>query len=152
MLLIEAAPVTTLLGDSEVIKALIGGVATIVVAALGLYGVIRQANKPSRTKPPVGETAPNALEQFNGTQNEFMALVIADNRTMREELGGLRTTVDSIKTHQETFLGAVRRYLMKLATAWGHDSPMPWPDDNDFHILEDTLPVRGKGNIERKES
>lgn len=137
--------------DPEVIKAIIGAMATVAVAALGLYGVIRQASKPSKTKPPVGEGTGPALEQFNGTQNEFMALVVADNKDLRSQMGELKSAVDSIKEHQETFLGAVRRYLMKLASAWGQPGPMPWPDDNDFHILEDTLPTR-RSNLERKDS
>ena len=140
------------LADVEVLKAVIGGLATVIVAALGLYGVIRSASKPSRTKPPEGGEPGKVLETFNGTQNEFMALVIADNKTMREKLGQLEGTVESIKNHQENFLGAVRRYLMKLATAWSQPDPMPWPDDNDFHILEDTLPTRPGGGITRKES
>lgn len=145
--------------DPEVFKALIGALATVIVAALGLYGVIRSAKKPSATKPPEGNTGP-ALEQFNGTQNEFMALVVADNRILREgqeaqkaEMAILKESVESIKLHNETFFGAVRRYILKLATAWGEPGPMPWPDDNDFHILEDTLPGRSAGKtIARKEN
>lgn len=145
--------------DPEVFKALIGAFATIIVAALGLYGVIRSAKKPSVTKPPEGNTGP-ALEQFNGTQNEFMALVVADNRILREgqeaqkaEMAILKENVESIKIHNETFFGAVRRYILKLAVAWGTPGPMPWPDDNDFHILEDTLPGRpAGGTVARKES
>lgn len=140
------------LADVEVLKAVIGAVATIAVAALGLYGVIRSSKKPSSTKPPEGSTGP-ALEQFNGTQNEFMALVVADNRDLREQMVQLKTSVESIKEHNETFFGAVRRCILKLAVAWGQPGPMPWPDDNDFHILEDTLPGdRLGGTIARKES
>ena len=143
--------------DIEVLKAIIGAVATITVAALGLYGVIKSAQKPSKTKPPEGNTE-GKLETFSGTQNEFMALVVADNRNLRNEMGQLTSKVEAalgelaeVKRHSETFLGAVRRYLMKLAVAWGQPGPMPWPDDNDFHILEDTLPNRSR-DIERKDS
>jgi hypothetical protein len=143
--------------DIEVLKALIGAIATIAVAALGLYGVIKSANKPSKTKPPEGNTE-GKLETFSGTQNEFMALVVADNKSLRDGQTELARKVEQaldelaeVKKHSETFLGAVRRYLMKLATAWGTTGPMPWPDDNDFHILEDTLPNRSR-NIERKDS
>lgn len=149
MLLLEAAPISSLLGDSEVVKALIGGLATILVAALGLYGVIRQASKPSRTKPPT-TTGPQTLQTFSGTQNEFMALVIADNKTLRENQEGqnrvmeeLKETVGEIKEHQDKFVAAVQRYLIRLAAAWGHESTMPWPEEDDFHLLEDTLPIRG---------
>lgn len=141
----EAAPAV----DVEITKAVVAGLATIIVAGLSLLGIMYQARKPSKTKPPVGETGP-ALETFNGTQNEFMALVVADNKDLRQQMGELKTIVTEVKEHQENFLGAVRRYLMKLASAWGQPGPMPWPDDNDFHILEDTLPNRG-GTITRRD-
>jgi hypothetical protein len=152
-----ADPGSNPFGDVEVLKAVIGALATVAVAALGLYGVIKSAQKPSRTKPPEGNTS-GALENFNGTQNEFMALVVSDNKSLRDGQTELTRKVEQaleelaeVKRHSETFLGAVRRYLMKLATAWGNPGPMPWPDDNDFHILEDTLPNRSR-DIERKDS
>jgi len=132
--------------SDEIIKAIIASLGTVTVAAIVLVGTFISSQKPSKSKPPTGDTRP--LAEFNGTQNEFMALVIRDNTDLREQLGGqidtldeLKRTVDSIKTHQETFMGAVRRYLMKLATAWAGPTPMPWPDDADFHILEETLPA-----------
>ena len=129
--------------NAEILKAVIATLGTIAVAGLGLWGVILSSRKPSKDKPP---TSSNGLEGFNGTQNEFMALVIADNKDLRTQMGDLRGTVNDIKDHQENFLGAVRRYLMKLATAWRGPEPMPWPDDADFHILEETLPSRPAGS------
>lgn len=131
----------------EVAKAVIAALATLGVAILGVVGVVISSRKPSKDKPPAIDNAGHKLDQFNGTQNEFMALVISDNKTQREELAELRLAVESIKKHQDTFLGAVRRYLIKLAHAWGTtDEPMPWPDDPDFQILEETLP---KWRVER---
>lgn len=124
----------------EIAKAMLAALATLGVAGLGLVGVVISSKKTSKDKPPV-TTDGHRLDHFNGTQNEFMALVIADNKSQREKLEKLESTVESIKLHQDTFLGAVRRYLMKLAEAWGTvEGPMPWPDETDFHILEDTLP------------
>lgn len=142
----------------EIIKAIIASVGTIVVAALVLTGTILSSRKPSKDKAPTGDVKP--LAEFNGTQNEFMALVIQDNTDLRRQLGDysgsleeLKETVNSIKTHQEGFLAAVRRYLMKLATAWAGPDPMPWPDDADFHILEETLPKQSvKGLTNNKET
>lgn len=128
--------------SEEIVKAIIASVATIAVAGLGLYGVVLSSRKPSKDKPP---TTSEGLEGFSGTQNEFMSLVIRDNSDLREQLKEVRTDVAQIKDHQENFLGAVRRYLMKLATAWRGPEPMPWPDDADFHILEETLPSRPAG-------
>ena len=148
----------------DVVKAVVAALATLGVAALGLIGVIYSARKPSKDKPPVGNTG-KALQEFNGTQNEFMALVIADNGDLRRQqaemnmkLEGLNDhlarqneEIAAVKRHSETFLGAVRRYLMKLATAWTGADPMPWPDEEDFHILEDTLPHKRPGTIIRRE-
>jgi len=150
--------------DVEIVKAVIAGLATVIVAVVGVIGVIVQARKPSKDKPPVGDTG-KALDEFNGTQNEFMSLVIADNSTLRsqmkdtndklEKMGTQLSTFQrellDVKQRSENFLGAVRRYLMKLATAWTGTEPMPWPDEEDFHILEDTLPHKRSGTITRRE-
>jgi len=130
----------------DIAKAILAAMATVTVAGLGLLGVVISSRKPSKDKPPFIDDAGRKLDQFNGTQNEFMALVISDNKTQRQELSELRQAVESIKAHQDTFLGAVRRYLMKLAAAWDTSAgPMPWPDETDFQILEETLPKwRGK--------
>lgn len=136
----------------EVFKAAVGALATVVVGALAFLGVWLSSKRPSSTKPPTGDTG-KALAEFNGTQNEFMAIVLADNGNLRKDMQEVKAEIRAIKEHQDTFLGAVRRYLMKLASAWGPDSPMPWPDDPDFHILEDTLPNRPDGRITaRKDS
>jgi hypothetical protein len=135
--------------SEEVIKAIIGVIGTLGVAAIGLAGVVISSRRPSKDKPPVGESKP--LSEFNGTQNEFMALVIKDNSELREQLRQVIERVDSMQRHQDGFLGAVRRYLMKLATAWVGPDPMPWPDDADYHILEETLPGRSAGVTESKE-
>jgi len=136
----------------ELLKALVATGGTIGVAIIGLLGVMYSSKKPSKTKPPTGDTG-KALEHFTGTQNEFMSLVIADNKALRESMKSMEEKiaqavddVSSVKHHQETFLGAVRRYLMKLATAWSGPHPMPWPDDEDLLILEQTLPDLGSEN------
>ena len=129
--------------SEELVKAIIGALATVTVAAFALYGVIRQSRKPDTSKTPVTGNTGEALDTFSGTQNEFMALVIADNKSLRTDLATLTTSVQEIKTHQETFVTAVRRYLIKLAASWGREATMPWPDDLDFHILEETLPNTG---------
>lgn len=136
--------------SEEIIKALLATVATLIVGAMTLAGVILSSRKPSTTKPPKSTN----LQEFNGTQNQFMALVIADNADLRKrmeeqreistnqeiKLNEVALALDGIKVHQNNFLAAVRRYLMKLASAWVGPDPMPWPDDVDFHILEETLP------------
>lgn len=144
----------------EIFKAIAGAIATILAAVLAVTGVIYAASRPSKIKPPVPQGGLPA--EFNGTQNEFMALVVADNRDLREGqerqnkvladqnrvIDELKAMVESIKDHQDQFLFAVRRYLMKLASEWPGPEKMPWPDEEDFHILEDTLPSR---KVDRKE-
>lgn len=141
----------------EIAKAIIAVIGTLGVAGLAFMGVVYQSRKPSKTKLPVGDTT-TALERFDGNQNEFMTLVIADNRSLRNDINDLNDKFDKIseeledvRRNSETFVTAVRRYLYKLASAWGQGGPMPWPDDNDFHILEDALPNR-TGIIERKDN
>lgn len=124
----------------EIIKAVVAALATVITALFVLLGVIYQTRKPSTTKPPVVGDTGKALEQFNGTQNEFMALVIADNKGLRTELETVKSMVTEIKTHQDNFINAVKRYLVKLAASWPGPEHMPWPDDEDFPILEDMLP------------
>lgn len=131
--------------SEEIVKAALASLATVLVAGFVLLGTIISSKKPSKDKPPTGA---GHLSEFSGTQNEFMALVVRDNKELRDRqavldelMQELKLTVDSIKVHQETFMGAVRRYLMKLATAWAGPGAMPWPDDADFHILEETLPA-----------
>ena len=126
----------------EITKAILASLATVAVAALGLVGVVLSSKKTSKDKlPVVRDDAGNRLDTFNGTQNEFMALVIADNKTQREELAELRLAVEAIRKHQDRFLGAIRRYLIKLASAWDTSGgPMPWPDEQDFQTLEEILP------------
>jgi hypothetical protein len=128
----------------EVLKAAIAAAATISTALLVYLGVVYQARKPSTTKPPVGNTG-KALEEFNGTQNEFMALVVADNKDLRDQITEVKDMVTELKQHQDNFLSAVRRYLTKIYLAWGRTATMPWPDDEDFLILEDTLPTPRDG-------
>lgn len=124
----------------DLLKAIVAAAATIIVGVLAFLGVYSQSRKPSTTKPPVNGDTGKALEAFNGTQNEFMAIVIADNKSLRADLTEVKNEVRGIKDNQESVLGAVRRYLLKIAMTWGLETHMPWPDDPDFHILEDTLP------------
>lgn len=143
----------------EIIKAVAAALATVLTAVFVFLGVVYSSRKTSNTKKPVAENPDTgkALTEFNGTQNEFMALVIADNAALRagqnrqdqvlkeqnQTIDELKDMVESIKLHQDNFLSAVRRYLEKIALAWKVSDTMPWPDEEDFHILEDTLPIKG---------
>lgn len=146
----------------EIFKAVAGAIATILAAVLAVAGVIYAARRPSKQKEPPTDHRGYPLENFQGTQNEFMALVVQDNRSLRDGqeklndvldeqnrvIDELKAMVESIKQHQDSFLFAVRRYLMKLASEWPGPEKMPWPDEEDFHLLEDTLPNR---KVHRKE-
>jgi hypothetical protein len=124
---------------------------------IGVLGAAWLASRASRSRPRPPATpeqpvvAPSPLAAFSGTQNEFMALVIADNEAIRSEVAGLRSEVAGLRQDLEearsshgAFERAVRRYLELLATAWVGPEPMPWPANDDLGILERTLPRRSR--------
>lgn len=85
----------------------------------------------------------SVLSSYTGDQNDFIRLVIHDSKDIHERLAQLDEVVDRMKKERHQFLGAVGRYISKLSLAWGNpnNSKMPYPDENDFSLLEETLPV-----------
>lgn len=132
----------------------------VVPAALTLLGVSVTdlfaflASRARKTPPaPVDEpkVPPSPLASFSGTQNEFMALVIADNAAIRAELAGVRVEVEGLRTELQearslhgAFERAVRRYLELLASVWAGPEPMPWPESDDLAVLDRALPRQGR--------
>lgn len=117
------------------------------------------ASRARKSPPALAEepkVAPSPLASFSGTQNEFMALVIADNAAIRSELAtvrleveGLRGELQEARTIHGAFERAVRRYLELLAGIWPGPDPMPWPESDDLAVLERTLPRYGRGRNAR---
>lgn len=121
------------------------------VAITALFAFL--ASRARKSPPVVDEpkAPPSPLANFSGTQNEFMALVIADNAAIRAELAGVRVEVEGLRTELQearslhgAFERAVRRYLELLASQWPGPDPMPWPESDDLAVLERTLPRYGR--------
>jgi hypothetical protein len=122
----------------------------VVIAALFAF----LASRARKTPPPASDepkAPPSPLASFSGTQNEFMALVIADNTAIRTELGLVKQDVarlsnelDAARSSHGAFERAVRRYLELLASAWIGPDPMPWPESDDLAVLDRALPRQGR--------
>lgn len=147
--------------EAQTINTLITVLGTIAVAVVGgTFAILQARRKKPEIVDPEPAGAPSPLANFSGTQNEFMALVIRDNEVLREEIRRLAARTEEAvataeaarKAARETqdlhteFQRAVRRYLEDLAAAWTGPVPMPYPNENDFGLLEHTLPrLRRRG-------
>ena len=121
---------------------------SVLVAAITVTGAVLQSRAKVSRASEAGDTpavTPSPLANFSGTQNEFMALVIADNADLREKIGAIEITVDNMRTEHNQFKRAVRTYLEDLAAAWPGPAKMPWPNEADLRILEHTLPRFTRG-------
>ncbi|MBY0397390.1 MAG: hypothetical protein K2X91_13125, partial [Thermoleophilia bacterium] len=138
------------------VPAVLTLVGVAITALFAFLASRARKNPPAIVDEP--KVAPSPLANFSGTQNEFMALVIADNAAIRSELGDVKREVESLRTELQearsihgAFERAVRRYLELLAGVWPGPDPMPWPDSDDIAVLERTLPRWGRGrNGQRK--
>ena len=94
----------------------------------------------------------SVLATYTGDQNEFIRLVIHDSKDIHERLAQLDEVVDRMKKERHQFLGAVGRYISKLSQVWGstNELKMPYPDDADFTLLEETLPANWRRNSTNK--
>ena len=137
------------LDPNIVLPALLTLVGVSITALFAFLASRARKSPPAVDEPKV---APSPLANFSGTQNEFMALVIADNAAIRSELATVRTEVEGLRTELQqarsvhgAFERAVRRYLELLAGVWPGPEPMPWPESDDLAVLERTLPRYGRG-------
>lgn len=122
--------------------ALIASAATIVVAIIGLIGATIRANRKPDTVPAPPST-PSALPQlaaFNGTQVEFLELVVKRHNELDAKYESLTKEFEKEKARTDRFQGAVSRYLQLLAQAWPGPGKMPQPDEADIDVLGETLP------------
>lgn len=119
----------------------IGSIAVAVVTGAFLVATrrrgISESEKNEQSKPVVPATP---LSKFSGTQNEFMELVIRDNAELRSRVDSVERAQQAEAARHADFRRAVRRYLTRLASDWPGPDAMPWPDEADITILEDTLP------------
>lgn len=137
------------LDPNVVIPAFLTLLGVLITALFAFLATRARKTPPATVDEP--KAPPSPLANFSGTQNEFMALVIADNAAIRAELAGVRVEVEGLRGELQearsihgAFERAVRRYLELLAGVWPGPDPMPWPDSDDLAVLERTLPRYGR--------
>jgi hypothetical protein len=122
-------------------------IVTGVFAFLGILTAGLLARKGSHPKTPsedpdLNHKGPESLlSTYSGEQNDFMRLVIQDSKTVHERLDRFEGIVEQMKKERTQLIGAFTRYISKLVDSWGSGGKMPYPDDEDFKILEETLPA-----------
>lgn len=123
--------------------AIITGIFTVAgIIATGVFARFTVHPKPPTSDPDAKKTAPDAtLLSYSGEQNEFMHLVIKDSKDVHERLDKFEAQIESMKLERKQLLDAFTRYISKLVFAWGAGGTMPYPEDDDFTLLEETLPA-----------
>lgn len=142
-------------GDSltQIYVTGITALTTILVAIVGIYSAHHISNPRTPKEDPdnSGRRKKNksVLASYSGDQNEFISLVIQDSKELHARLDRNEKIVEQLKKDREAIVGAFGRYIAKLAKAWGGDrnTKMPYPDDEDLAILEDTLPADWRHRI-----
>lgn len=133
---------------ADVISTVVITAGTVLVALITALFAWVSSRGRAKVKPDDAPLVPpSPLANFSGTQNEFMALVIADNQELRDQINGLSSrvraaerTLEDALGHHSQFQVAVRRYLEQLASSWPGPATMPWPSEADLGLLEQTLP------------
>lgn len=129
--------------DAQVQVAAITGTVTVLVTIIGVF-TTRRFTRPKTPKTDPDESrhrSHSVLAAYTGEQNEFIRMVIQDSKDLHEKLDHLDNTVTKMRRERTQFIGAVGRYINKLVAAWGSGGKMPYPDDDDMALLEETLPA-----------
>lgn len=122
----------------------------LITAIFALAGIVitsifaRMSSHPKTPKedPDAKKTTTDSLlASYSGEQNEFMHLVIQDSKDVHRRMDKFESIVDQMKLERTQLVGAFSRYILKLVQSWGSGGKIPYPDDEDFKILEETLPV-----------
>lgn len=131
---------------TQIELGLITAVTTITVAIIGVFTTRRFIHPRTPKRDPDERhngrgRRVSALASYSGDQNEFMALVIEDSKNLHSRIDRMDNQLEALKKERTQIVGAFGRYIQKLALAWGSGGKMPFPDDDDMSILEDTLPA-----------
>lgn len=116
--------------------ALLGIIAAAVVARTGSHPKIPKVDPDAKH-----QGTESLLSTYTGDQNDFMHLVIQDSKTVHERMDKFEGIVEQMKKERSQLIGAFTRYISKLVSSWGSGGRMPYPDDDDLKILEETLPA-----------
>jgi hypothetical protein len=129
--------------EAQVQIAVISAAGTILVTLLSVWGARKAIHPKTPKNDPDANMPPNPslLSAYSGEQNEFIRLVIADSKTLHAKVDKMEGIVEALKKDRQIFIGAVARYITKLANAWGSGGKMPYPDTEDMSLLEETLPA-----------
>jgi len=140
------------MGTGDVNVALIYASATIVAALLTLAGIMVSVlrSRPVPGKAPDGPTTLPHPSKFDGTQVEFLELVVRRHNELDAKYTTLDATFEAEKQRREKYEGAVARYMRKLYESWPGPGKMPAPDDEDSAILDESLPWSRKSKGARR--
>lgn len=128
--------------DAQVQTAMITAISTVLVALVGVFSARRYIHPKTPKKDPDVKTGPEpTLAAYSGDQNEFIALVIKDSKDLHERIDSMSDKIDQMRNERTAVIGAFGRYVMKLALSWGSGGQMPYPDEEDMALLEETLPA-----------
>lgn len=124
------------------IAIITGAFATLGIIAAGILARVGLHPKTPTKDPDSKHTGDDVLlSTYSGEQNDFMHLVIEDSKTLHARLDKFEGLVEQLQKERTTLIGAFTRYITKLTRAWGSGGTMPYPDDDDVKILEETLPA-----------
>ncbi len=129
--------------EAQVQIAQITGLVTVVVALIGIF-TTRKFTRPKTPKTDPDDhpsKSHSLLAAYGGEQNEFIRMVIEDSKELHAKMDKLDNVVNQMRKERTQFIGAVGRYITKLVAAWGSGGKMPYPDEADMALLEETLPA-----------
>lgn len=126
--------------EAQVQIALITGLVTLLGILLTAIGAKLFTNpKTPKTDPDINRQE-IPLSKYTGEQNDFIRLVMTDSEELHKKMDRLEKAVDDLRKERHRFLSAVGRYILKISMSWGTEDKMPFPDEADFSLLEETLP------------
>lgn len=146
----------------ELISAVAAPIATVLATSVPVVLTLVLSRKPVKTKPETVDVG-EGEEPFRGSRNDMVGLMWRDFKELnlrlnkseraaeraeaaasaaREIAEEAREETREIREQYGDLVGAIRRYLQKIANAWHSraDTPFPPPDDVDFDILQHALP------------
>lgn len=128
--------------EAQVQATAITAVSAVVVALVGIVGARLATHPKTPKKDPDRKSAHESLlTSYSGEQNEFIKLVIEDSKFLHARLDEHEAEITKLKTDRVLLIGAFGRYITKLANSWGSGGKMPYPDEEDISLLEETLPA-----------
>jgi hypothetical protein len=146
----------------ELLETIAGPVATVLAASVPVALTLLLTRKPVKVAAPTVDVG-EGEEPFRGTNAEMMGMMWRDWKTVtktaadaeakaalaQQVAAEAKETADAaladareIREQYGNLVGAIQRYLRKIANAWHSrfDTPFPPPDDEDFEILKHALP------------